>query len=57
MHVKKNGEHAKFWLWPAVNLQFARRFRAHEVNQILKLLEEHRDEFLEQWHGFFGGGA
>jgi hypothetical protein len=57
MHVKKNGKHAKFWLVPSIELEFSRRYRPHEVNEVSKLVQRHRDEFLEAWNGFFGGGT
>lgn len=54
IHVKKNGKHAKFWLTPVAVLDYSQRFRPHEVNEIAKLVEKHRDELLEVWNGFFG---
>lgn len=55
IHVKKNGKHAKFWLRPTVSLEFSRRFRAHEVNEIARLVSKNREAFLEFWDAFFGG--
>jgi hypothetical protein len=54
IHVKKNGKHAKFWIDPAVLLEFSGRFRPHEVTEARKLVERHRNLLLENWHGFFG---
>lgn len=53
VHVKKNGRHAKFWLIPVVSLEFSRRFRAHELNEVRKLVEQNRGVILEAWNGFF----
>lgn len=53
VHVKRDRAHAKFGLEPAVRLSFARGFAAHEANEVRRLVEEHRDFLLEQWHDFF----
>ena len=52
IHVKKNGKHAKFWLTPVL-LAFSRRYRAHELNEARKLVEEHRKLLMEAWNVFF----
>ena len=44
---------AKFWLEP-VRLERAGGFNRVELNTIAKLVEEHRDKFLESWYEFFG---
>jgi hypothetical protein len=54
VQVRKNGKHAKFWLSPKVELEFNRRFRPHEINEIAKLIVSRRTELLENWNGFFG---
>lgn len=56
IHVKKNGRHAKFWLDP-MTLAFNRRFRKHEMTEIRKIVEKHREAFLEAWHAFFRRGT
>jgi hypothetical protein len=53
IHVKRRRRHAKFWLNP-VMLAYSGRFRPHEVTEVRKLVEEHREEFLEAWDDFFG---
>ena len=53
IHVQRERMVAKFWLDP-VALQKAGGFKAKELNQIAKLVQEYRDEFLEQWYEFFG---
>jgi hypothetical protein len=44
---------AKFWLDP-VTLERAGGFKAHELNAIGKLVQEHHDYLLERWHEYFG---
>jgi hypothetical protein len=52
IHVKADSEEAKFWLEP-VSLAANGGFRAHELNEIEKLVEEHVAEFLEAWNEHF----
>ena len=44
---------AKFWLEP-VALERAGGFSRAELSAIVKLVEEHREQFLGRWHEFFG---
>ena len=44
---------AKFWLDP-VALEQARGFNRTELNDIGKLVQEHRQTLLEGWYEFFG---
>ncbi len=50
VHVRRDAGVAKFWLVP-VALARSRRFGARELAQIEAIVREHRDEFLEAWHG------
>jgi len=56
-HVKKNGKHAKVWLEPVVELVYSRRCMPHEMNEIVRLVQQHQDQFVEDWNEFFGRGA
>jgi hypothetical protein len=42
-----------FWLDPVV-LERAGGFSRVEINKIMKLVQEHREQFLEKWYEFFG---
>jgi hypothetical protein len=53
IHVAHSGRYAKFWLEP-VALADVRGFRDHELTEILKIVNEHREIFLEKWHEYFG---
>lgn len=53
IHVKSGGAQAKFWLNPA-ELAANHRFRAHELNRIEQIVEEHQLEFWEAWHEHLG---
>lgn len=52
VHVKRERMEAKFWLDP---LELAKNdgYARHELNGIRKLVEQHRDALLEEWHEHF----
>ena len=52
IHVKAGGDQAKFWLEP-IEMASNYGFRAHELNEIEKIVREHSEEFLEAWHEYF----
>jgi len=54
IHVRRDNLEAKFWLTPSVQLARGGRFRSHELNTILQLVEENREEFLDEWRHYFG---
>lgn len=49
IHVKAGNDQAKFWLAPT-NLALNYGFRAHELNEIEKIIQEHHEELLEAWN-------
>lgn len=53
MHVDRDDESAKFWLSP-VSLARNLGFSAVELRRVQRLLEEHQQELLEAWNGWFG---
>jgi hypothetical protein len=54
IHVERDEKVAKYWL-EAVELASNRGFRSHELTHMRTLVVEHRERFLEAWHGHFGG--
>ena len=52
IHVRREGMVAKFWLEPVV-LERDGGFSRVELNTIAKLVQEHREVFLERWNEFF----
>ncbi|MCL4859811.1 MAG: DUF4160 domain-containing protein [Caldilineaceae bacterium] len=53
IHVRRGRLEAKFWLGSPIRLARPGRFRQHELNDILQLVEYHQQEFLEAWHDYF----
>lgn len=54
IHVQRERMVAKFWLEP-IALQKTGGFAPKELNRIARLVQEHRNEFLERWYEFFDG--
>ncbi len=52
IHVKASENEAKFWLQP-IQLAANYGFNGRQLNEILGLVEEHRNEFLEAWDEHF----
>lgn len=53
IHVRRENMVAKFWLDP-VALQQTGGFNRMELNTIARLVQQHREMFLEKWYEFFG---
>lgn len=54
VHVERDGDVAKFWVDP-VRVQRSGGFARAEILRITRLLQEHREQIMEAWDGFFGG--
>ena len=52
IHVKAGSDEAKFWLTP-VQLAVNYGFSGHELSEIERLVEQHREMFLEAWDDYF----
>lgn len=55
IHVESGTGFAKFWLTP-VSLARSVGYGGHEERELLRLVEERRDEFERKWHEFFRNG-
>lgn len=53
IHVQTAEKSAKFWLDP-VALARSFGYNTPELNQLQRLVEEHRTLFLEAWYDYFG---
>ena len=52
IHIKAAEDEAKFWLDP-ISLAFNHGFRGRELNEIERLIRQHREHFLEAWNEHF----
>lgn len=53
IHVEQDNKVAKFWLNP-VRLASSYGFKSQELTKIRAMVIEHKNTFLEAWHGHFG---
>jgi len=53
VHVKSGRGEAKYWIGPPTELEWNRGLRPHEMNEVERIIADHRDELLERWHDFF----
>jgi hypothetical protein len=53
IHVIKDDKQLKVWL---ADLRVARNagFAAHEINDILRVVAQHKQSFVETWNDYFG---
>jgi hypothetical protein len=54
VHADKDGAEAKFWLYPEVSVAVSAGFSRKELSDLVKVVEEHRDEIERAWHDHFG---
>ena len=52
VHVTKDRKTAKFWLNP-IELADGGRFQRHEISVIARIVQAHRQAFLERWNEHF----
>ena len=55
MHVHiicADGE-AKFWLEPIVSMATYHKLNAKKLNEIQKLVKEHKNEIIKEWKKYF----
>ncbi len=52
IHVQRDRAVAKFWLEP-VALASSGGFAANELRELVRLVTDNKQIFLEQWHEFF----
>jgi hypothetical protein len=53
VHVDRGPATIKIWL-DGLEVAKSRGFKAHEIGEVVELVEARRSEFVEAWHGFFG---
>lgn len=49
IHVEHAEKYAKFWLEP-IALAESRGFRSSELTTVRRMIEEHREEFIDAWN-------
>ncbi len=54
IHATSEDGEAKFWLEPIVSLAVYHGLSRRRLNDIEKIVEEHKDEITEAWQRHFG---
>ena len=52
IHVEASGKYAKFWILP-VRYDSSTGFRAHELAEIRRIIEENESLIQQKWNEFF----
>ena len=52
VHVRRGEDNCKFWLQP-VDLAYNDGMKPHELTELQRVVDEHREEFLRKWHEYF----
>jgi hypothetical protein len=55
VHVSSAEGEAKFWLTPDVSLADQSGLSQKQINELAKIVEEHRDEITAAWQRHFQG--
>ncbi|MDO8439696.1 MAG: DUF4160 domain-containing protein [Polaromonas sp.] len=53
VHVQTQNGEAKFWLEPAVELAQFIGLSRREINEALRLVQEHQNDIRNAWHTHF----
>jgi hypothetical protein len=53
IHVRRGRDDAKFWLRPEVSLAYNRGFSSKVLSDLIRVIEERRDQIERDWDAFF----
>jgi len=54
IHAEKQGAEAKLWLFPEVGVAESTGFDRRELSDLVKVVEQRKDEIERAWHEHFG---
>ncbi len=54
IHVQSPEGELKVWLEPVIEIAVNYGFRESEIAEIIKIIQEKRDEFIERWNNHLG---
>jgi len=55
VHIYSGDGEAKFWLEPIVSLATYVSLKQKQLKKLQNIIEEHKDEFISEWHAHFPG--
>lgn len=53
VHIAKDGKSAKIWL-QSLSVESRRGYDEREMKELLAIIEENRDAWVQSWNEFFG---
>jgi hypothetical protein len=53
VHAVKGNKKCKYWLEPSIELSENNGFKAFELNEIKKIIEDNEADFKEKWNRHF----
>jgi hypothetical protein len=53
IHITRGEGEAKFWIEPIVSLAVYHGFNPRKLNEIQRIVEDHKDEIIEAWQRHF----
>jgi hypothetical protein len=54
IHADAGDGEAKFWLYPMVRVADSAGFSRQELIELVRVVEQHREEIERAWHEHFG---
>ena len=54
VHVTKAESEARVILVPDIDVTFCRGFKKNEIREIIEIIIEHYEQFIEKWQNTFG---
>ena len=54
IHVHAGNCEAKFWIQPEIEVSHNYGFGQKEMNELLNIVKEHKDEIIKAWKEHFG---
>jgi len=54
IHVQLPDGEVKIWLEPVIEIAKVYRVKQKELKEIIKIVEEYKDEFIKKWEQHFG---
>ncbi|MBI5681833.1 MAG: DUF4160 domain-containing protein [Deltaproteobacteria bacterium] len=53
VHIICGDGEAKFWIEPIISLATYHKLSSKKLNEIQKLVEEHKNEIIKEWKKYF----
>ncbi|MGV8059312.1 MAG: DUF4160 domain-containing protein [Smithellaceae bacterium] len=53
VHITCEDGEAKFWIEPIVSLAMYYNLNSRKLNELQKLVEEHKNEIIKKWKKYF----